>query len=340
MFFRKPRPDSAARPAEPERAVAPTRDRLDPVALARLGSLPLRAKVIVEGALTGLHRAKLRGSSVEFAEHKEYRPGDELRHVDWKAYAKLDRYYVKQFEQESQLTVYLVLDASGSMEFAGGGTRKLDYAAMALAAVAHLAVAQQDKVGLIGCGDREVEIVVPARARTTHLADLCAVLDGILARGGRGDESPAGALPKIAELCRRRRALVVLASDLFDPSGELREALRELRAQGHDLSVLHVLDPHEQTFPYEGLTQFEALESGHRMLANPAAIREQYLARMREFLERERRELTAAGIDYHLCSTDRPLEDTLLDLLVARSQLVPRSGRRGAAGRPAATGGR
>lgn len=298
---------------------------LDPVALARLGTLPLRAKVIVEGALTGLHRAAMRGSSVEFAEHKEYRPGDELRHVDWKAYAKLDRYYVKQFEQESQLIVYLVLDASASMDFAGGGARKLDYAAMALAAVAHLAVAQQDKVGLVACGDRSVEVVVPARARSSHLGDVLSVIEGLLARGGKGDESPAVALARVAELCRRRKALIILASDLFDADSKLIEALADLRAQRHDVSVLQVLDPHERTFPYHGLTQFESLETSHRVLTNPAAIREQYLERMAEFLDRTRRELRNAGVDHQLLSTDQPVETALLELLISRNQLMPRA---------------
>jgi uncharacterized protein (DUF58 family) len=192
--------------------------RIDPAQLARLGGLPIQARVIVEGALSGLHRAAVHGSSVEFAEHKEYSPGDELRHVDWKAYAKLDRYYVKQFEQESQLTVYLVLDASASMAFSGGGLAKLHYGGLALAALAYLVIQQQDKVGLISCGDAKLETLVPPRARTSHLHDLMAVLESILARGGTGDESPAAALSRIAELTRRRRALIVLASDLFDPS--------------------------------------------------------------------------------------------------------------------------
>jgi uncharacterized protein (DUF58 family) len=314
-------------------------DFLDPIALARLGSLPLRAKVIVEGALTGLHRAAMRGSSVEFAEHKEYRPGDELRHVDWKAFAKLDRYYVKQFEQESQLTVYLVLDASASMDFAGGGLRKLDYAAMALAAVAHLAISQQDKVGLIAAGDRSIEVLVPARARTSHLNDLLSVIDGLLIRGGRGDESAAAALPRVAELCRRRRALIIVASDLFDADHAVVEALADLRAQRHDVSVLHILDPHERTFPYQGLTQFESLETAQRVLTNPAAIRDQYLARMQEFLDRTRRDLSNAGIDYHLLSTDRPVEGAILDLLIARSHLVPRSRSAGSPGNVRGLGG-
>ncbi|HEY0987961.1 MAG TPA: DUF58 domain-containing protein [Kofleriaceae bacterium] len=300
--------------------------RMDPKQLARLGSLPIKARGIVEGALSGLHRASVHGASVEFAEHKEYSPGDELRHVDWKAYAKLDRYYVKQFEQESQLIVYLVLDASASMAFAGDGLCKLEYAGLVLAALAYLVIQQQDKVGLIACGDRKLETLVPPRGRTTHLHDLMAVLEQIVSRGGAGDESPAAALARIAELTRRRRALIVLASDLFDNDDRTLPLLAQLRAQRHDVSVLHVLDAHERQFPYDGLTQFDALESQNKVLVNPAAIRRDYLERMEAFLTRTRGGLTAAGIDYHLVQTDQPLEQTLLRLLIARSRLGP--GRR------------
>jgi uncharacterized protein (DUF58 family) len=301
-------------------------NRIDPAQLARLGSLPIKARVIVEGALSGLHRASVHGSSVEFSEHKEYSPGDELRHLDWRAYAKVDRYYVKQYEQESQLTVYLVLDASASMRFAGGGIDKLEYAGLSLAALAYLVIQQQDKVGLVACGDRKIETLVPARARSNHLHDLLAVLDQLIAKGGVGDESPAAALSRIAEFARRRRCLVVLASDLFDTSDDTLRALAGLRAQRHDVSVLHILDPHERTFPYEGLTEFHALESTNRMLVNPAAIRRDYLDRMEQFLAKCRGTLADAGIDYHLTSTDRPLESTLIELLMARSRLAP--GRR------------
>jgi uncharacterized protein (DUF58 family) len=300
---------------------------LDPTTIARLGALPVRARVIVEGALSGLHRARLHGSSVEFAEHKEYSPGDEIRHIDWKAYGKVDRYYVKQYEQESQLTVYLVLDASGSMAFAGGGLRKLDYAATALAALAYLVIKQQDKVGLRVFGDRAVDVLVPPRARNTHLHDVLAVLDGAMQGGGRGDESPADALERIAELARRRRALIVLASDLFDPEDRTLDVLRRLRARRHDVAVLHILDPHERTLPYEGMTLFEALESDHRVLANPAAIRKEYLARMAAFLARTAAGCADGGVDYHLVSTDRPVEATLLDVIARRTRLasgVPR----------------
>jgi uncharacterized protein (DUF58 family) len=298
----------------------------DPITLSRLGTFPLKARIIVEGALSGLHRATLHGSSVEFAEHKEYSPGDEIRHIDWKAYAKLDRWYIKQYEQESQLTVYLVLDASGSMDFAGGGLKKLDYAAHALAALAYLAIQQQDKAGLAVFGDRAVEILVPPRGRTTHLRDLLGVLDQVTTAGGKGDESPAQVLERIAELARRKRALVVLASDMFDDDDRTLEVLKRLRAQRHDVVVLHVLDPHERDFPYDGLTLFEALESDHRLLANPSVIRKEYLARMHGFLERCRVRCADSGVDYHLVSTDQPLERTLLDLLASRN--------RGAAAQP------
>lgn len=301
-------------------------EKVDPIQLARLGSLPIKARVIVEGALSGMHRARLHGSSVEFAEHKEYSPGDELRHVDWKAYAKVDRYYVKQFEQESQLTIYLVLDASASMSFAGSGMSKLEYAGLSLAALAYLAIQQQDKVGLVATGDKAIETMVPPRARSTHLHDLLAVLDTVMTRGGTGDETPAVALKRIAELARRRRALIILATDLFDADDETLKVLTALRAQRHDVSVLHVLDPHELSFPYDGLTQFEALESTNKMLVNPNAIKREYIERMQAFLTKCRGMMTTAGVDYHLAVTDTALEKTLLDVLVARSKLGP--GRR------------
>jgi uncharacterized protein (DUF58 family) len=301
---------------------------LDPTVLARLGTLPIKARLIVDGALSGLHRARYHGSSVEFAEHKEYSPGDEIRHIDWRAYAKLDRWYVKQFEQESQLTVYLVLDASGSMEFAGGGLRKLDYAALLCAAIAHLVIRQQDKAGLYAFGDRTVDTLVPPRARNTHLHDVLTVIDAVTVKGGRGDEPATAALERIAELSRRRRALVVLASDLFDPDDKTIATLVRLRAQRHDVAVFHVMDPHELTFPYEGLTRFDALESTHQLLANPAAIKKDYLARMNAFLDDCRDRCAAAGVDYYLAPTDRLLDQTLIDFLVGRRAHQPASAAR------------
>ncbi len=299
---------------------------LTPAAIARLASMPIAARVIVEGALSGLHRARLHGSSVEFAEHKVYTPGDELRHVDWKAYGKLDRYYVKQFEQETQLTVYLVLDGSASMAFDGGGARKLDYAAWLLAALATLVIGQQDQVGLVAFGGDRAPRLVPARGRASHLHDLLHVLTDVVAEGASGRDAAATALERTLELTRRRRALIVLASDLFDPDDRVIPMLRRLRARGHDVAVLQVLAPHERTFPYDGLTHFHGLESDHRLLANPAAIRAGYLERMEAFLARCRHDLALAGVDLVQLSSDAPLDEALRALLAAR-----RGGRRAAA---------
>jgi uncharacterized protein (DUF58 family) len=225
--------------------------------------------------------------------------------------------------------VYLVLDASASMAFAGGGISKLEYAGLSLAALAYLVIQQQDKLGFVACGDRAIETVVPPRARTTHLHDVLNVMDSVMVRGAIGDESPADALGRIAELARRRRSLIILASDLFDTEEETIRSLTALRAQRHDVSVLHVLDPHERSFPYEGLTQFESLESPNKMLVNPGTIRREYQERMEAFLGKCKNTLAGAGIDYHLAMTDAPLEATLLDLLVARSRLAPGRGWKG-----------
>ena len=293
--------------------------QLDAASLARLGTMAVRARVLVQGALSGLHRASHRGSSVEFAEHKQYSPGDEIRHIDWKSYAKQGKYFVKQFDQESQLTVYLVLDASGSMNFAGGGASKLEYAATALASLAYLVSQQQDRIGLLIFGGSET--VIPASGRV-QLRDVMDALETANSSGGRGQHSASAALQRIAELNRRRRALVILASDLFDASGDAVPALQKLRAAGHDVSVLQTMAPDELTFPYDGMTLFESLETDHRLLANPAAIRAEYLRKMQAFLDNTKEQLQRAGLDYHLVETNKPVETTLRDLLIARNALM------------------
>jgi uncharacterized protein (DUF58 family) len=292
---------------------------VDPAAVAKLGSLPVKARVIVEGALSGLHRARLHGSSVEFAEHKEYSPGDEIRHIDWKAYAKVDRYYVKKFEQESQLTAHLLLDASGSMAFGGGGLAKLEYASYLLASLAYLLIRQHDRVGLTVFGNRAVDGYVPPRGRPRHLHDLLAVIDDVNQRGAAGDEPATAALERVAELSQRRRTLIVVASDLFEPDRKALATLRRLRAQRHDVALFHVLDPHELELPYEGMTLFESLEDDRKMLVNPAGIRREYKKRIDEFVAATRTECVGGGVEYHLVSTAQPLDQTLLAFLIART---------------------
>lgn len=291
---------------------------LDPAAVARLDTMALRARVIVEGALTGMHRAQLHGSSVEFAEHKEYSPGDEIRHLDWKAYGKLDRYYIKQYEQESELTTYLVLDATGSMAYRGDGVSKLEYASFLLGALAYLLIKQRDPVGLVVFGHGEPRYV-PPRARATHLHDLLGVLEDVNARGAAGDAPLHGALDRVAELARRRRSLIVLASDLFDRSGGL-DVLRRLRARRHDVAVFQTLDAHELALPFEGLTVFESLEQERRLLVDPGAVRKRYRRELTTFLAGVRRACVEGGVDHHLVSTAQPLSKTLVDFLTLRAR--------------------
>lgn len=293
-------------------------DFLDPAAIARLETLPVRARVIVEGALTGLHRARLHGSSVEFSEHKEYAAGDEIRHIDWKVYGKADRYYVKRFEQESELTTYLVLDGSGSMSYRGGGVSKLSYGAHLVAALAYLLIRQRDRVGLSVFGDPALDRYVPPRGRPAHLRDLLAVLEDVAERGGSGEEGPGAALERLAEVARRRRNLVVVVSDLFDRDPRALDVLRHLRARGDDVVVFQVLDRDELELPFDGLTMFRALEGKGRLLAHASSIRRQYRERLDAFLGGVRDSCLAGGIDYHLAATDQPFERTLLDFLVAR----------------------
>ena len=295
---------------------------LDPSALAQVSGMPLRARIVVEGALTGMHRARLRGSSVEFAEHKEYAPGDEIRHIDWKAYAKLDRYYVKQFEQESQLTAFLVLDASASMSYAGKGISKMAYSAYLVAALAYMLVHQRDRVGLLAFGDRGIDSYVPPRARPAHLRDLLAALEELEKRGGRGDEPAAAALDRVAELAGRRRALIVLASDLFEKDSDSLAVLRRLHTRGHDVTVFHVLDPDELELPFRGLTRFESLEDQRALLVDPEAVRRAYLRRLHAFLDGAERACIDAGVSYQRVPTSQPVERTLLDFLGMRARLA------------------
>jgi uncharacterized protein (DUF58 family) len=296
---------------------------LDPVALSRLGTLSLKARTVVEGALSGLHKSPHHGSSVEFAEHKEYSPGDEIKHIDWKAYGKFDRYYVKRFEEETELTAYLLLDRSGSMAYRGDGISKLEYAAYLCAALAYVLNRQQDRVGLYAFGGG-VETYVPPRSRSNHLHDVLRAIEGVVDRGGQGETAIAAALERVAELARRRRSLIVLVSDLLDPSPDVTKLLRRLRVQRHDVTVLQLLDHDELELPFEGVTFFESLEDDRRLLADPRSIRSAYLRELGAFLERTRRALAEGDVEHQLVRTSQPVERTLLDLLTARAGRRPR----------------
>jgi uncharacterized protein (DUF58 family) len=283
---------------------------LDAVALAKLENLELRARTVVEGALAGRHRSPHHGSSVEFAEHKEYAPGDEIKHLDWKAYAKFDRYYVKRYEEEAELRTYVVIDTSASMGYASHSTSKLDYARILAAALAYLLLKQQDHVGVMAFADRVVGYV-PPRGRGSHLLDLLTSLETLTASGKTEIDR---ALTYVSEVARRR-SLVVVLSDLLDASPRTRSLIRGLRARRHDVVVFHVLDSDELNFPFEEPTWLESPESGERLLVEPAQARRPYLAELERFIGDWRRSLREGDVEYHLVSTMTPPSEVLLTFL-------------------------
>jgi uncharacterized protein (DUF58 family) len=286
-------------------------DLLDPVTLSRMGNLDLIARQVVEGMLSGRHRAPYKGFSVEFAEHREYSPGDETRSIDWRVFAKRDRYYVKEYEQETNLRAYLLVDASGSMRFAGeaaGDVSKFRYAQMLAACLAYLLLGQQDEAGLLTF-DTQTRSYIPPRSRAIHLR---AMLGELQATEPGGETALAPVLHDIAERITHR-GLVILISDCFDDPESLRHALHHFRHRRHEVILLHVTAQEERTFPYRQRTRFRDLERLDRQLVlDPRGLREAYLERMNAFclsLESACNELV---IDYVPVDTSRPFADTLL----------------------------
>jgi uncharacterized protein (DUF58 family) len=288
---------------------------LDPETIARLGSLDLKARTIVEGFLAGLHRSPFKGFSVEFAEYRQYIPGDDLSTMDWKVYARSDRHYVKKFEEETNLHCQLLLDVSGSMAYASRGVSKFEYAACLAASLGYLMNRQRDGVGLVAFSDRIVD-ALPSSTKSGHLRNLLIALDR-LAVGSR--TNAAKPLHQVADTLTKR-GLVVLISDLLDDADAVIRGLKHFQYRGSDVLVFQVLDPDELEFPFDRTTRFEDLESGDEVVAVPAAVREHYLKQMGALIERYRRELGAAGIDYQLLSTAEPLEMALLAYLSTRSR--------------------
>lgn len=301
--------------AESERQ--PQRERLiDPRLLQSVGNLRLRARTLVEGAIAGLHRSALKGASVEFTEFKEYSPGDEIRHIDWRAFARTDRYFVKQFEDETNLRAYLLLDTSGSMDFGSEDhPTKRSYAAHLSAALAYLLVRQGDAVGLLTFSERPGTFV-PASSRQSHLDDIFQVLEGEDASGGT-DLSQA--LSRIAERAPRR-SLVFLVSDLLDTAPSVMNTAKVLRRRRFEVIVFHVVDPAELSLPYEGLTIFEGLEGDGELLVDPDDIRDRYREEIRKYHESLRRRCREGDIEYWRLLTSTPLEKVLLDFLFRRER--------------------
>jgi uncharacterized protein (DUF58 family) len=290
---------------------------LDPRVLAKLGNLRLRVRAIAEGVLTGLHRSPHHGQSVEFAEHKEYTPGDEIRHIDWKAYAKFDKYYVKRFEQETNLRAYLVVDASGSMGYRGRpeAMTKLEVASALAASLAYLLFRQQDAAGLVLVGDT-VRGAIPPRASPTHLGPLVDALDGARPEG---ETRLAAAVDWIIERAPRRSSVLVF-SDLMDGDERVLRKIAQLGLRRHDVTVFHVLDPAELEFPFDDPTLFLSMEDGRQVEAHGRDVRKGYLEVLGRWLAEVKRTAAEADVDYQLCRTDRPLDEVILPFLARREQ--------------------
>ena len=291
---------------------------LDPALLARLGPLQVRARKVMEGVLTGLHKSPHHGQSVEFSEHKEYAPGDEIRHIDWRAFAKLDKYYVKRFEMETNLRALLVVDASGSMSYGRGAFTKLQYAAVCAGALAYLLSRQGDQVGLCVAGDggtvHGVRDFLPFASSPTHVQELLRQLEQAQ---GRGPTLLPQALDFAAEKAGRR-ALMIVLSDLFDATDASIPALKMLRSRRHDVLLMQIHDREELDFPFDDPTRFLSMEDDRQIEAQPRQIRESYLAEMRSFLEGTRRELARADVEVQQIATDSPPDRVLLELLARR----------------------
>ncbi len=288
----------------------------DPEGLARAGNMELVARQVVEGFLTGRHRSPFHGFSVEYLDHRAYTPGDEIRTLDWKILARTDKYYVKLFEDETNLRAYILLDCSRSMFFQSGKLSKLEYGSYLAAALSYLMLHQNDAVGLV-MFDREIRQFLGPRARPAQFRRILDLLD----------EAPAGSdtnvgtiLHEVAERVRRR-GLVILISDLIDDVPKIANGLQHFRHNNHEVIVFHVMDDAELTFPYDRLTRFKDMEGAGRVVANPKSLRNRYLARINAFIDGLKEVCFERGISYNLANTQEPYDKFLAAYLEKRSRL-------------------
>ncbi len=294
-----------------------TREYLDPVFLNKLANMELIARCAVEGFFSGLHPSPFQGFSVEFSDHREYHAGDEIKFLDWKMFARSDRLYIKRFQQETNTTIYILLDVSRSMAFAGDtGIAKIDYASFLAAALSYLMLRQGDAIGLVSFADRIIRQVPPA-SRRTHIHPILTALDR---RSVPGRTHLASILHTIAEVTKRR-GLIVLISDLLD-EGDVFQGLAHLKFLKHDVIVFQVMDHQELTLDYEGLVQFEDMESSDKIRAFPQSLRSGYRQRVATFLEEVKKTLGNAGIDYCLLDTSAPLDRAFLAYLSKRRRMM------------------
>jgi uncharacterized protein (DUF58 family) len=286
---------------------------LRPEVIKRIARMELRARHVVEGYLAGMHRSPYFGQSVEFRQHREYVAGDDLRHVDWKVWARQDRLYVKQYDEDTNLRCVILLDASASMQYGRGALSKWEYACTAAACLAYLILRQQDAVGVVVFDD-QLRTQVPLRSRRVHLQ---AIVDTFHVERPREKTNLQPVFQSVAELFPRRGMMIVVSDLLADVATTLR-GLRLLRQRGHDVLVLHVLDDDELDFPFAGPTRFEGLETSDFLNCNPRALRQGYLEALQGYLEELRRGCAQQMVDYTLLRTSDALDAALSAFLSHR----------------------
>lgn len=296
---------------------------LQPDVVSKLSNMELRARLVVEGFITGLHKSPYHGFSVEFAEHRQYMPGDEIRRIDWRVYGKTDRFYVKQFEEETNLKSYIVIDTSASMRFASEidtkGTKrisKIDYASFVAASLSYLMVQQRDAVGLM-LYDSELRTTIPPHATQQHMRRVLIELEKV--RPSQSTNS-AAALHQLAERISRR-GLVIILSDLFDDPDNVVAALKHFRHNNHEVLVMHILDPLERSFAFGTDAVFKDIETGEMVTTQPYHIQKVYQEAMKEFIERYKRECRENMIDYVLLDTSTTFDVALLNYLNKRHRI-------------------
>ena len=298
---------------------APASRFLAPEVLARIGNIELLARTVVEGFVSGLHKSPYLGRSVDFAEHRAYMPGDDIRRIDWRLFGRTDRFYLKEFEADSNTDLVQLLDVSRSMRFTSHALTKLDYARYLVACLAYLARKQRDRVGLVTFDEDVIDFVPPS---AKHLPILLHTLDRVdRAPEGGGKGALARPLHKTGEACHRR-GLMVLVSDLYEDPRAVLDAVALLSHRGSDLMVFHVLDPAELEFPFDQPAAYEDLESGERIPVVPDAVRERYRALVADHIATLSRVLGENRIDYGLFDTSKPLDHALASFLTRRARMV------------------
>jgi uncharacterized protein (DUF58 family) len=295
---------------------------LDPKAISKISRLELRARNVVEGFISGMHRSPFFGHSVEFVQHRDYTPGDDIRHLDWKVWSKTDKFYIKQFEEETNLRCTLVVDVSNSMHYGRGPLNKYEYCCTVAACLGYMLLRQQDAVGCMTF-DQDVRQIVPARSQQTHID---AIVRAMHVSRPRDKTDIEGILRRVAESVHGR-GMIVIVSDLFVDREALFRGLEMLRHGRHDVLIFHVLDDDEVKFPFAGTTKFEGMEEMEELLCDPRSLRDGYLEALEEYLIEVRRGCASRGIDYMLVSTSEYLDAVLSKFLHHRMAMFKTSSK-------------